>query len=204
MKKLMYLLLEVFVFSGCAIHQGYMLPSASLSEPNFVYVKQGISGTSTVTYFLGLIGGLSRQAIVEEAKRDMISKYPLERNQALVNVTVNWKINWVHWLIFPQETCTVSADVVEFYNDISDIGKNVEQELKKDNQKNSSKKSDKYHSSGNELMVGDKVQYKDLFKNITGEIIKINNGYYYIKYVNKNGNEKIFRAYDKKFITKIK
>ena len=86
------ILFSIVLLSSCAIHQGYMNTSASLSQPNFIYVKKGVKGTSSATYFLGGIGGLSRQAIVEEAKQDMVQKYPLKAQKDILDETfTKWK-----------------------------------------------------------------------------------------------------------------
>ena len=101
----------VFAFSSCATHNGYMNGSASLSEANFSYAQTSISGEATSLKIFG-IGGLGKNAIVEEAKKDMLKKNPLKANQALANVTVNWK-NGFYFMV-QTNTCTVTADIVEF------------------------------------------------------------------------------------------
>ncbi len=115
MKK--YLLLYFFLFiitfaSSCmAFYSGTMSSSAGLSAPNFSYVKKNISGQSRAIYIL-VFGGMEKQNLVEEAKQKMLSKNPLQNNQALTNITVSFKkvIN----LFYRKVTCTITADVVEF------------------------------------------------------------------------------------------
>jgi hypothetical protein len=105
------------LLNGCAgIHSGTMLNSVALSSPNFTYVKRNIQGTSTATYFLG-IGGLKRQTLVEEAKQDMLfteTGSVLSENQALANVTINFKTTYLVFGLYVKVTCTVGADVVQF------------------------------------------------------------------------------------------
>ncbi|MCB2208274.1 MAG: hypothetical protein KQH67_08230 [Bacteroidetes bacterium] len=97
--------------SSCAIHNGNMNNSASLNEANFNYIQQDLNGKSQTIKVLG-IGGLGDDALVADAKKDMLTDIDLHANQALVNVTVNWKRSWV---FFVRKTkCTVTADVVEF------------------------------------------------------------------------------------------
>ena len=93
------------------MHNGFMKNSASLSEANFSYVKQSISGMSGTLQVFG-IGGLNKQALVEEAKKDMLKSNPLQSNQVLANVTVNWKYSF--FVVVFKTECTVTADVVEF------------------------------------------------------------------------------------------
>ena len=109
--KLSIITILVSILSSCAFHSGYMNNSASLSEPNFRYVHQNISGSSQTTKVLG-IGGLGKAAIVEDAKNEMLEKHKLQLNQALANVTVDWKNSG--FLIVTTTKCTVTADIVEF------------------------------------------------------------------------------------------
>ena len=70
-------------------------------------------GTATATYVLG-IGGLNRQALVEEAKSELKQRLPLSDNQAYVNITVNWKTSYIIFGIIMRVKCTVTTDIVEF------------------------------------------------------------------------------------------
>ena len=101
-----------FLFSGCALHNGYILNSSALSSNNFTYVERGLTATSQAAYIFG-IGGLSRQTIVEEAKSKILQQHPLKDNQALANITVNWKYIYVVPFAIVHR-CTVTADIVEF------------------------------------------------------------------------------------------
>ncbi len=109
--RLLAIVVSITLLSSCAVHNGFMKNSASLSEANFSYVNQSISGMSSAQYVFA-IGGLDRQALVEEAKKDMLKDNPLQPNQVLANVTVNWKYSF-YVVVFKTE-CTVTADVVEF------------------------------------------------------------------------------------------
>ncbi len=108
-----FLMLSIlgFMVTSCAMHTGYMNNSASLAEANFSYAEQSISGFSETYHVFG-IGGLEKEALVEEAKKDMLKNHPLQANQALANVTVNWKNSF--YIIIMMSKCTVTADIVEF------------------------------------------------------------------------------------------
>lgn len=110
---LLFLPILLSLNSCIALHSGYITNSAALSRGNFKYVTMDAQGTSKALYIWG-IGGLDRNAMVSEAKEKLLDQYPLEDNQALVNVTVNWKSSF--YLLFPLATkkCTVTADIVEF------------------------------------------------------------------------------------------
>jgi hypothetical protein len=109
--KLSILSIAVAIFSSCAIHSGNMSDSASLNKANFNYVEQDLSGKAETVKVFG-IGGLGDDALVADAKKEMLEDAGLQPNQALVNVTVNWKNSWVFFV--RKSKCTVTADVVEF------------------------------------------------------------------------------------------
>jgi hypothetical protein len=94
------------------MHQGFILNSASLGSNNFKYVKKGVVGTSMATYVFGL-GGNAKMAIVDQAKRNLLSTNPLQDNQVLANITISWKSTFVLPFAITNR-CTVTADIVEF------------------------------------------------------------------------------------------
>lgn len=114
MKKLvkisMFAAIAIFL-SSCAMHTGYMNNSASLGEGNFNYVKQSVSGSAEAMYVFS-IGGLEKEALVQEAKAQMLKENPLGPNQALANVTVNWKNSF--FIVVTMSKVTVTADIVQF------------------------------------------------------------------------------------------
>lgn len=100
------------IFSGCAFHNGQMVSSVALSSGNFFYVKKDVRGTSKATYVLGF-GGLSKRALVDEAKKDLLSRNSLRDNQVLINLTVDWKKSFIFPLAITNR-CIISADIVQF------------------------------------------------------------------------------------------
>ena len=113
-KIIKFLFLSIFItgFSNCAMHTGYMQSSASLSSNNFSYVKRDVQGTAKATYVFG-IGGLKRTALVNDAKKNLLDNYQLQNNQALVDITVNWKQTMIMPFVMFNR-CTVTASIVEF------------------------------------------------------------------------------------------
>ena len=99
------------LLTSCAIHSGYMNNSASLSEANFSYTEQSMRGSSKAVKVLG-IGGTGKDALVDEAKNEMLEETKLYSNQALVNVSVSWKNTG--FVLWTTTRCTVTADIVEF------------------------------------------------------------------------------------------
>ncbi|TSA31017.1 MAG: hypothetical protein D4R64_18890 [Porphyromonadaceae bacterium] len=87
-----------------------MTGSVSLSSNNFKMVKSA-TGTAETTKVFGL-GGLAKNALVFEAKNDLMMNYPLKEGQALANVTVDFKNSIIFFVI--KQKVTVTADIVEF------------------------------------------------------------------------------------------
>lgn len=94
---------STLLISSCATFNGAITTSASLSNPNFKYVKV-VSGTA--------VGKLSVQALVAQAKANMYENYPLKDNQAYANICLDFK--HVNLLLFTKQQVTVTADIVEF------------------------------------------------------------------------------------------
>ena len=117
MKRLLlrvsFILSLTVLFSSCAAGlTGYMNNSAALSSDNYTYVKRDLQGMSQATYVLG-IGGMNREAIVDEAKQKMLENYTLEDGQTLANTTVNFKYSNFLGIVATTK-CYVTADIVEF------------------------------------------------------------------------------------------
>ena len=109
-------MLCVGILTSCALHNGYIQNSASLSSNNFTYVAKDITGTSKVTYVMligGMFGGLKKESLIGNAKKDLLSKNQLKSNQALANITVSWKQTFVLPFTITQK-CILTADIVEF------------------------------------------------------------------------------------------
>lgn len=98
------------MFSSCAMHTGIGMSNASLSQNNFKMVKYAKGDVKTTKVF-GL-GGLGKQAMVAEAKQELLANYPLQDGQALANMTVDWKTGFYFFVVVTK--CTVTADIVQF------------------------------------------------------------------------------------------
>jgi hypothetical protein len=98
------------LLSGCAFHEGAFNSGVAITNNQFRVV--GIAeGQSSTTHIFGL-GGLSKDALVQEAKRDLYSKYPLTKGMVLANVTVDFKRSY--FFIAASTLVTVSGDVIDF------------------------------------------------------------------------------------------
>lgn len=118
-----YLLLISITFTSCvSVFNGFPTNSTQLNQANFHYVQQNVSGFSTAIYILG-IGGNTHNSMIAEAKSDLLSAYPLGKNQALANVTVDFKFQSILGVLYSMKVCTYTADIVEFDNptDVSSV-----------------------------------------------------------------------------------
>ena len=98
------------LFSSCAFHVGNMTGSTILSTNNFKYIKF-VKGEAKTIKLFG-IGGLEKEALIAEAKNDLIQKYPLKDGQALANITIDFKTTLKILII--ETKVTITADIVEF------------------------------------------------------------------------------------------
>ncbi len=96
-----------------SMHVGYLTNSAALGSANFSYIKMNAQGKSTAKYILG-IGGFDKETLVNDAKQQLLSANPLKSNQALANITVNFKTAFFLMYTYHTVTCIVTADIVEF------------------------------------------------------------------------------------------
>jgi hypothetical protein len=110
MRNSFYLIISLFVFNSCAYHSGVITSSASLTNANFQVVELAI-GKAQTTHVFG-IGGLKSDAIVFEAKQDLLRKYPLKRGQVLANISVDFKRSFYLIVMFTE--ATITADIVDF------------------------------------------------------------------------------------------
>ncbi|HOF55893.1 MAG TPA: hypothetical protein PLD74_13395 [Prolixibacteraceae bacterium] len=109
--KIVVTVFSVILLSSCAAsHYGVMSDSASLGANNFKMVKYA-KGEASVTKVFGL-GGMGKDALVAEAKTNLVQNNPLKEGQALANITVDVKNSFI--LFVTQTKVTVTADIVEF------------------------------------------------------------------------------------------
>jgi len=112
MKKLLIPLSFILLLSSCAVHQG-MISSSSLNRP--VKYNDMAYGVSQTNQILGL-GGLSKDALILEAKKELINNRPLKQNETYANFTVDFKRSFFPF--YSQVKATMSADVVSFTDDL--------------------------------------------------------------------------------------
>ena len=121
--KIVYLFILV-LFSACAsLHTG-AISSGPLLSANDRYVDAA-SGYASATYFLG-IGGLSKNHLVYDAKKDMMNNRPLKKGEYYANFTVDFDktISFISWVT---NEVFVHADVLSTNIDTALSTNNVKQ-----------------------------------------------------------------------------
>ncbi len=143
------LLLFLIMLNSCVtIHTGIPTTSGVLSGPNFKYVKTNVSGLSTSFYILG-IGGNMHSGMIAEAKEDLMIKYPLGNNQALVNVIVDFKVSHIPGdFLIKEYTCLYTADIVEFIESPQTIKKEIDKSIQKQEKAGASNENESNNHEG--------------------------------------------------------
>lgn len=89
MKTYVSFIIILLFASSCAMHYGNFESSTELSQNNFT-LKQLAVASSSDHYFLG-IGGLSNNALVLQAKRNLYQNYPLKKGQSFANISIDFE-----------------------------------------------------------------------------------------------------------------
>ncbi len=106
MKKSLLIVLTIAFLNSCAFHSGYV--SSSLAPENVIFEDLAY-GFSETSHFLSF-GGLKKNTLVLDAKKDLYRNHPLKKGERFINFTVDFKTTTI--LLFTNKRCTVSADVV--------------------------------------------------------------------------------------------
>lgn len=110
MKQSIYILL-VALLSSCASHFGNMGTGSSYLTNGEFSIDGLAIGKAKTTKVLGF-GGLNKDALVLEAKKDLFNSTFLSKNQAFGNFTVDYKYSFFI-LVFITEV-TVSYEIINF------------------------------------------------------------------------------------------
>jgi len=100
------------MFSSCAIHS----PSITTSQPiRNAQITGFAQGSASALYVLG-IGGHKKQQVGFEAKKDLILKNKLEKNENFANFNLDVKTS--HFILFSISKVTLTADIIKFTDTI--------------------------------------------------------------------------------------
>ena len=117
MKKIMILSSSFVFLTSCAFHNGLTsnlnnhTTDVVLSKNNYKVVE-AVQGKATATYILG-IGGLSKKALIAEARANMLSKANIiGSSKAIANENVEVKFSF--FPIVRTVMVVVSGHIIEF------------------------------------------------------------------------------------------
>lgn len=114
--KLFYLAVScVFMFTSCAFHRGQYV-STAMEKP--VTYKDIAIGVSQTRKFLGM-GGVSKDALLFEARQNMLRNRPIINGEELNNITIDFKT--VYYPFGQKTKITMIADVVEVKDSLSQV-----------------------------------------------------------------------------------
>lgn len=174
---------------GCvSSHTGKIYPSqVQLNQPNFKFVKS-IQGVAQATYVLG-IGGNMPMGLINEAKANMYQTYSFAKNQTITNITIDEKRLSFLYPILYVKTIIISADVIQFGEDL--VNENINTNKKQENFENKNVLNEKktensltddekiikrlsetanlkeiIYSSINDVNVGDFVKFTSIYNEI--------------------------------------
>ncbi len=87
MKNTLLLSFIILMFSQCATHTGTISSNYTNKPVQYVDIAEGIATTSKVL----CIGGLSKDALVLEAKKSLMKNRPLKNGEQYLNYTIDLK-----------------------------------------------------------------------------------------------------------------
>ncbi|HZK68468.1 MAG TPA: DUF6567 family protein [Paludibacter sp.] len=111
-KMLISIAIICLLMTSCVTYHHGAISSSAVSRT--VKYQDIAIGVSQINKFWGF-GGVSKDALVLEARREMTKNRPLGAKEQYLNFTVDFK--YTFWPIVSQTKVTMCADVVSFSND---------------------------------------------------------------------------------------
>lgn len=106
------------LLSSCAFHQeaahnvNNLETSVQLNQKNFKVIGT-VTGESEQTYFLGIIGGMSKKTLTQSAMSEMMQNADLKGGaRAIINTTVQYKTQGVIFVV--KRKAIATGTVIEF------------------------------------------------------------------------------------------
>lgn len=88
--KQIIIVLVALMATSCAYHGGMITSTPNFQNGKKVEYVDIATGYSKVSYFLGM-GGMGKEALINQAKRNIYATYPLKPGQSFENMTINEK-----------------------------------------------------------------------------------------------------------------
>ena len=121
MRKTLLGLSVVILLGSCATYQGALSSNAVIIDNKFRVIGVAV-GESQSEKILGL-GGLSRNAMVFEAKQNLYQQVKLLPGQALTNITVDFKNEF--YFVYFRTKVTVTGEIIDFNGPDENADKNT-------------------------------------------------------------------------------
>lgn len=191
--KLLLGLITSFLFTSCAFHHGTFQGSACVTN-NQYRIAGTAKGSAEIVQLLG-IGGLGKDALVNEAKKDLYAKYPIPKGMMLGNVTVNFKTTYA--LIVRKTKVFIVADIIDF--NPATINANYKGFYTEDStyfpSRNEMSGIEMFNGedlNGNGVSLNDQVTFLINMNRVDGKIIAINSYGIKCQYETPQGTKKIY------------
>lgn len=191
--KYLFIAIPLFFLTSCAFHSGTFNGSAAITNNKFRIAGKA-NGSAETVHFLGL-GGLRKDAIVNEARKNMEAKYPIPRGMAWGNVSVDFKTTFV--FILWKTKATVSADIIDFNPETINAdykGFYTEDSTYFPARNSVSSDFENYQTdfNGNNIKINDSVTFRMNGNLFVGQIIAIDSYGIKCKYETPQGSKKIY------------
>ncbi len=126
--KTLLIAISTVILGSCAMHSGQLVSDVPNKPVKHIDIAVGVATTSKV---FGM-GGVGKDALLFEARQQMISNRPLVDNEAYNNYTVDYKRTY--FIIGSKTKVTVTADVISPKDTISSPSYSAEYLRKMGNQ----------------------------------------------------------------------
>ncbi len=105
--KIRSLLSLILILTSCAFHSGTLTSNVTAEPVVHKDIAVGVASTNRVLQ----IGGLSKDALISEARKNMVRSRPLEGAEQYNNIEVNFKNTF--YILGHKTKVTITADVIE-------------------------------------------------------------------------------------------
>jgi len=170
------LLLPFFVLvlvSGCAQYWAGTVNSSVAIPVDKYHVVRSVSGNASTFLFLGLIGGLEHNNLVEEAKSDLVNHTKLDSNQVLGDWSVSFRKQYS--IIGCRQYCEVRANVISLVPIPNVVVAPVTLEKPGEMKKPA--------PPAEEIQQGDSVEFDVSGKKVSGRVLRASSNSLKIRYI---------------------
>lgn len=170
LRFLPFCVLLLLIFNSCAYHQGTLAGGNAVITDTNASVSGTAYGYGQTIHILG-IGGNQKEALLQEAKRNLRANSRLQPGQAFGQTSVNFKTQF--FLVGWKTQVIVAADVIDFrHPQQRDTNHSVDEMV-------------------GGFKIGDTVYYQTNEETVQGRILEMTPAYSRIQFIDKRGHLKI-------------